>query len=63
MIKRLAGVITAAFVRGQRSRRAGRVAPVPAVLVRASLAIAASVALAVAASPGPAQATVPKLVV
>jgi hypothetical protein len=60
MIKRLAGVITAAMLDGQRSRRAGRVAPVPAVLIRASLVIASAVALAVAASPGPAQATAPK---
>jgi hypothetical protein len=60
MIKRLAGAIAAAILPGRRSRRAGRVAPVPTVLARASLVIAASVALAVAASPGPAQATVPK---
>jgi hypothetical protein len=57
MIKRLAGVIAAAVVRGQRSRRVGRV-PVPTVLLRASLAVAASTALAVTASGVPAQATV-----
>ena len=58
MIKCLAGVLTAAIVPGQRSRRAGRVAPVPTVLVRASLAIAASTALAAIASAVPAQAKV-----
>ena len=58
MIKCLAGVLPAAIVPGQRSRRAGRVAPVPTVLVRASLAIAASTVLAAIASAVPAQAKV-----
>jgi hypothetical protein len=58
MIKRPAGMITAAIWPGQRSRRAGRVAPAPTVLPRASLAIAASAALAVAVSGAPAQAMV-----
>ena len=57
MIKHVTAVIRAAMLDGQRSRRAGRVEPVPAGLVRASLVIAAAVALAVAASPGLAQAT------
>jgi len=57
MIKHVTAVIRAAMLDGQRSRRAGRVEPVPAGLVRASLVIAAAVALAMAASPGLAQAT------
>ena len=58
MIKHLAGVITTTILRGQRSRRRGRVAPVSTVLRPASLALAACAALAASASGAPAQATV-----